>query len=73
MKNFLVYFYFGSFSYWHWDFWKHDLKLAQLSNKQVRECTSTGKRQYYSVRLAMQVYDMFDVGSVSYTAGGSTK
>ncbi|ASV96167.1 hypothetical protein CJZ72_11760 [Enterococcus durans] len=53
------------------------LKLAQLSNNQVRyqrqqvgECTSTGKRQYYSVKLAMQVYDIFYVGTVSYTAGG---
>ncbi|MCF7547065.1 hypothetical protein L3X09_14110 [Enterococcus faecium] len=34
------------------------------------ECTSTGKKQYYSGKLAMQVYDIFYVGTVSYTAGG---
>ncbi|PTO34745.1 hypothetical protein [Enterococcus mundtii] len=34
--------------------------------------TYTGKRNYYSVRLAMQVYNTFGVGSVSSTAGGLT-
>ena len=34
--------------------------------------TFTGKRQYYSVKLAMQVYNTFGVGSVSCTAGGLT-
>ncbi|WP_260617537.1 hypothetical protein [Enterococcus faecium] len=38
--------------------------------QQVGECTSTGKKQYYSGKLAMQVYDIFYVGTVSYTAGG---
>ena len=34
--------------------------------------TFTWKRQYYSVKLAMQVYNTFGVGSVSCTAGGLT-
>lgn len=34
--------------------------------------TFTGKRQYYSVKLAMQVYNTFGVGSVSCTAEGLT-
>lgn len=34
--------------------------------------TFTGKRQYYSVKLSMQVYNTFGVGTVSCSAGGLT-